>query len=104
MERLLELGPSVNMGRYQITPLQVAIASEDPNGVRMLLEAGADPSETGNANGLNWEKGTLMHQFSCLHNASPLHVCRNPPSFLNLRNADVSQRIERMLLLYGAKE
>jgi hypothetical protein len=73
-----------------------------------LLKAGADPNDTGNSDGIVWERGTLMSRFNHLHNASPLHICRNFKCIskgyaIEIREKDL-KKIEAILLQYGAEE
>jgi hypothetical protein len=104
-ERLLELGADPNMIGYQVTPLQIAVVSWDFEGVSTLLNAGADPNDTGNSDGIVWEKDTLLSRFNHLHNASPLYICRNfecKSTRKGKREKDL-KNIEATLLQYGAE-
>jgi hypothetical protein len=106
-ERLLELGADPNMIGYQVTPLQIAVVSWDFEGVSTLLNAGADPNDTGNSDGIVWEMGTLLSRFNHLHNASPLYICRNFECILKGLLKDEREKnlkkIEATLLQYGAE-
>ena len=106
--RLLELGANPNMKIHRVTPLQIAVVSWDFEGVTMLLKAGADPNDTGNINGVCWEKGTLMRRFNHLHSVSPLRIHRTFACILQndikmKREKDLG-KIEAVLLKYGAEE
>ena len=106
-ERLLELGADPNVTGYQVTPLQIAVLCRDFEGVSTLLNAGADPNNTGDGDGIRWEQNTLMSRFNHLHNASPLHIYRNFKSitipFLIGKRKENSLKIEEILLQYGAE-
>ena len=52
LSRLLQLGATPNISGYMVTPLQIAVASWDFEGVMILLEAGADPNGTGDSGGI----------------------------------------------------
>ena len=106
-ERLLELGADPNVIGYQVTPLQIAVVRWDFEGVSTLLEAGADPNDTGDRDGIVWEKGTLMSRFNHLNNASPLHICRKSGGLfeggLRASREKKRRKIEAILLQYGAE-
>jgi hypothetical protein len=110
LERLLQLGADPNLKGYLLTSLQIAVVSRDFEGARRLLEAGADPNDTGDSNGITWENNTLMGQFNHLRNASPLHVNRNfectwkAETQEEKRTEEDKHRIEAMLLDYGAED
>jgi hypothetical protein len=99
----LELGADPNMIGYQVTPLQIAVVSWDFEGVSTLLNAGADPNDTGNSDGIVWEMGTLMSRFNHLHNASPLYICRNFECTRKRAIEKDLKKIEATLLQYGAE-
>jgi len=104
-QRLLGLGADPNMIGYQVTPLQIAVVSWDFEGVSTLLNAGADPNDTGNSDGIVWEKDTLLSRFNHLHNASPLYICRNfecKSTHKREREKNLKM-IEATLLQYGAE-
>lgn len=106
-ERLLELGADPNVIGYQVTSLQIAVVSWDFESVSTLLKAGVDPNDTGNSDGIFWEKGTLMSRFNHLHNASPLYICRNfecifRDAIKREKEKDLG-KIEAILLQYGAE-
>jgi len=104
VERLLELGADPNMTGYQVTPLQIAVASWDFESVSTLLKAGADPNGTGDSDGIFWDEGTLMSRFNDLHNASPLYICRNFECIFEGRNKEKDLRkVKAILLQYGAE-
>ncbi|KAH0436668.1 L-galactose dehydrogenase [Colletotrichum camelliae] len=76
LEELLSLGANPNVSGCYITPLQIAIASFDIDGVNALLKAGADPNAAGSTAGLPWPKGTAHFDFNILHGRQPLQICR----------------------------
>lgn len=103
LKRLLELGPDLDKNEYMFTALQMAVGSQEVNGVRSLLEAGADPNNAGNENGIWWHGwSTLMARFGFLQHASPLYICRNHNR--TLKNSLFRIEIETLLLQYGARE
>lgn len=48
------------------TPLQVAAAISHLEGVKYLLDVGADPNCAGSRDGTKWQEGTYMAQFNDL--------------------------------------
>lgn len=79
---LLELGADPNAKGHRATPLQIAVANRDWHGARSLLEAGADPSSLGDANGIEWSPETVSgHFFNGLHGSSPLYILQNHEKF-----------------------
>lgn len=107
LQRLLELGADPNLRGYRITPLQIATFTSDYEGVEMLLKAGAMPNDTGSADGVIWQKGSVMHGLNHLHGASPLRVCRDfevfPRSIYRKAGANDQKKIEALLLYHGAE-
>ena len=108
LRRLLKLGADPNSRNSRITPLQIAVISGDLDGVSILLDAGADPNDTGSSEGTVWEDGMLMSLFNHLHGASALHICRHFKYYiehihLELWSEDNFEMIEETLLRYGAK-
>ena len=108
LRKLLELGADSNCRGSRITPLQIAVASWDLDGVRTLLNAGADPNDIGSSGGIVWEDGTFMSRFNHLDGASALYICRNfeyigPQTMKHYKEMDLGM-IEATLLQYGAKE
>jgi hypothetical protein len=77
LKRLLRFGASANgpEGAF-VTPLQVAVACWDFNGVETLLKAGAEPNEIGH-NGSGWAQSLFMERFNHLHGASSLHIIKH---------------------------
>lgn len=89
---LLEAGAEPNPSGYRVTPLQIAVAAWDLEGVQLLLEYGADPEGTGDPNGLIWPHTSPKFRFNGLHGKSPLQICRTRECFHHVKN-DI--RIER---------
>ncbi|KAL1611933.1 hypothetical protein SLS60_000156 [Paraconiothyrium brasiliense] len=79
---------------YLITPLQIAVASRDIEGVTELLEAGADPNTTGDQNGVSFKTNSIFESFNELHGLSPLHICRTYTPLV-MRDDHVSKQIHR---------
>lgn len=77
VEKLLHAGADANAKGYRVMALQIAVACRDYDGIKTLLEAGADPNNTGDANGVQWSATSIFGRFNFLHKLSPLHVCRN---------------------------
>jgi hypothetical protein len=110
LDHLVDLGADANTTEYQCTPLQIAVACWDLEGVNILLEAGANPNGTPNSNRISWENGSLMSiAFRRLEYASPLYIIRNYGCETILKNyagyrEENVDAIEAALLEYGADE
>lgn len=77
LQRLLRLGASANgPERAFVTPLQIAVACWDLQGVEILLNAGAEPNALGK-NGSRWAPDSLMERFNSLHGVSSLHIIKH---------------------------
>ncbi len=76
LRRLLQLGADPNARGYPCTPLQIAAVHRDRHGIQALLQAGADPSSTGSDEEKNWEKGTVLGEFSDLRGVKPVDILR----------------------------
>ena len=101
----MDLGadPNVKGSGSRITPLQIAVILGDLDGIGILLDAGADPNDTGSSEGTVWEDGTPMSRFNHLNGHSPLYICKNFECFLEERQLNF-EIIEETLLRHGAKE
>jgi hypothetical protein len=77
LSKLLQLGANANGSRYKVTPLQIAVERNDFEGVKVLLEAGADLNGTGDGGEMEWERGTYLYIFNELYGLSLLKVCRD---------------------------
>jgi hypothetical protein len=85
--------------------------SVDYTGVKLLLEAGAQPNVSGNPYGERWESGHILATFNQLHGASPLYICKHLAWLFKatddcdeLRDEGERKRIEDILRSYGAVE
>ena len=107
LAQLLCLGATANAPGYSITPLQIAVACWDFEGVKMLLEAGADPNGTGNPDVVEWRKDSILGRFNHLRDASPLHICRDSDCLImcpiRTERTEAPAEIETILLQYGAE-
>jgi hypothetical protein len=82
--------------------------------VRALLEAGADPKNTGNEQGIKWDaQKSFLGPYCRLHGLAPLYILRHLESFSKLKdffsakgmeylNGPISIAIEHSLLDYKA--
>ncbi|KAH6972969.1 hypothetical protein BKA56DRAFT_492630 [Ilyonectria sp. MPI-CAGE-AT-0026] len=107
--RLLQLGADPNGHGYRVCPLQIAAGAWDLEGVRVLLEAGADPNNTGDATGMVWEDGTIPALVNCYQDRSPLNIVQTMGCFF-LDGDDLDQRrgkgpnIAAVLRQYGGRD
>jgi hypothetical protein len=111
IKKILDRGADPNGTQNSITPLQIAAAKRDVEGVRELLEAGADANATGNRNGICYEAKSVLGWCNELHSLSPLYICRNfrPPSNWSSKDTETNMKlriplVEALLLQYGAEE
>jgi hypothetical protein len=101
---LLEAGAEPNPSGYRVTPLQIAVAAWDLEGVQLLLEYGADPEGTGDPNGLIWPHTSPKFGFNGLHGKSPLQICRTRECFhhveydIRIERTPALEQIEQLLL------
>jgi hypothetical protein len=112
--RLLQLGANPDPEGFQVTPLQIAVFLRDLPGVKTLLEAGADPNNTGNEQGIKWHaQRSILGSYCHLHGLAPLYILRHLKPFSKLTNifsaktmayvsGPISMAIERSLLDYKA--
>jgi hypothetical protein len=99
---------------YAITPLQIAAANRDIEGVIELLEAGADPNALGDRKGVYFPVDSIVSWCNELQGLSPLYICRTfrgpaelPEYHWNYQKDLVennSPLVEALLLQYGATE
>lgn len=104
LTQLLDLGADPNCRGSRITPLQIAAALNDFNGVRTLLNAGADPNDTGSAGGSTWGENTMTGRFNNLYGVSTLYILRYYKTIRGPSRAEKFGWIEATLLKHGAKE
>jgi hypothetical protein len=102
---LLDRGADPNAARYSITPLQIAAATRDIDGVGQLLRAGADANAIGDRNRERFEANSVLNWCNELQGLRPLYICRN------FRVDEANEYIEPdiplvedLLLQYGAEE
>ena len=109
----LESGADPNLTDYITTPLQIATYCLNLERVSTLLQYGAKPSSTGCSNGAAWEVDTVMSYFNHLHGASPLRIIRKytyiDPAIPGGSSKEdwilaTRQKVERLLLQYGAED
>ena len=72
--RLLQLGADPDGRCYNISPLQMAVAAWDFDGVKILLEAGANPNYTGNQDGLRFDGKSQLGLFNAVRGMRPLDI------------------------------
>lgn len=112
LKSLLDKGADPDTHEYAMTPLQLAVERWDYEGVKALLEHNADPNAIGIANGKMPSGLGVKNRWSC---ASPLYINRVAEYALEgtLEGAYLStcgrgthrrQKIEKLLLEYGAEE
>jgi hypothetical protein len=116
LQKLLDRGADPNATQYSITPLQIAAATRDVEGVRELLRAGANANATGNPSGVRFKADSILSWCNDLYNLSPLYICRDfkssasPPDDpeeeeeMEKRLELGSPLVDALLLQYGAEE
>lgn len=111
LKKILRGQADPNAAGYRVTPLQIAVATLDVEGVIELLEAGADTNTTGDQNGVPFSTNSILEWFNELHGISPLQICRNPTGRIRdyhneipLWRAENKSAIEDLLVKHGAKE
>jgi ankyrin repeat protein len=114
LRQLLQLGANPDPKGFQVTPLQIAVFCRDLAGVRTLLEAGADPNNTGDEQGIKWHAETsVLGPYCRLHGLAPLYILRHLKAYryfedgmtteeIDEMNGATTIDIERLLLDYGA--
>jgi hypothetical protein len=102
--KLVQLGAQPDAPGYRVKPLQIAVAYRDLEGVKILLQAGADPNDCGHENGIAWEDNDLLGQLNHLGGYSPLFICGEfdclPPDFGPIADRN---KIEELLVADGAR-
>ncbi|KAK1492724.1 hypothetical protein CTAM01_09675 [Colletotrichum tamarilloi] len=121
LEDLLDLGAKTDAPDFVVTPLQIAVACLDQDGVELLLENGAKPNARGNPAAMNRPEHTILRACDHLSGMTPLQICQSEAQMPclqaisgcgeyfeavvdhRLRNIkEISGKIEAMLLQYGA--
>jgi len=112
LDRFIREGHS-NNGVWKMTPLQIAVQNWDMEGVRRLLEDGADPNAVGSAGGsAGYGMGAVSTRWASF---SPLHILRHAEFGLSdwslgIWKRRVSRRrycrsaLETLLLRHGARD
>ncbi|KAF5556935.1 hypothetical protein FMEXI_989 [Fusarium mexicanum] len=110
LRHLLEVGAQPNVSGYPITPLQIAVAGRNLEGVRLLLHFRADPNYVGDPLCSTWPENSIMASFKRFHGMSPLRICRSGEALSFAVYFDVgttessTKTIQQLLLAYGGKD
>lgn len=116
--QLLRLGADPNGKGYRVTPLQIATAVRDYEGIELLLKNEADPNGTGSSDGITWEEGSFLCDYCQFSSFSPLSICRNFEmlpwpgwddsgaynDLFSRQEEEHQERVEDILVMYGARE
>ena len=108
LARLLQLGADPDGPGSRICPLQIAAGAWDLEGVRTLLEAGANPNHTGDRMGEVWKEGTMLAVFNRVKNHSPLNIVETMDpvfqrSYLYDDSGEAALKIAALLREYGGE-
>ncbi|KAH9209028.1 hypothetical protein DL95DRAFT_32175 [Leptodontidium sp. 2 PMI_412] len=110
VRKLLEAGAQPNLLGYRLTPLQIAVAARDLEGVRLLLQFKADPNYVGDPNGVVWSTNNLLANFNKFCGMSPLRICRSGDcvwpkgDYRKDAREPFLETIEQLLLAFGGIE
>ncbi|KAK7454943.1 hypothetical protein Landi51_03152 [Colletotrichum acutatum] len=75
LQELLSLGAEPDSLEFIITPLQIAVACLDLEGVKVLLKCGAQPNAAGNPGVMDRPEHFVLRQFDFLSGMTPLKIC-----------------------------
>ncbi|CVL03991.1 uncharacterized protein FPRN_12013 [Fusarium proliferatum] len=110
LRHLLEAGAQPNLPGYPITPLQIAVAARNLEGILLLLEFMADPNYIGDPQGSAWPANSLMAEFDRFRGMSPVRICRRGEhvslvdDFVSNRLETRNETIQKLLVAYGGKD
>lgn len=114
LKRLLELGAKPTVPGYAVGALQIAVSMRYLVGVKLLLDAGADPNDIGDLGGTigTADRGPMLKWFERIRGKSPLNISRSGPFALRQDRTcqmgpdpdGVPAQIEALLLEHGAKD
>lgn len=106
--RLLQLGADPNGHGYRVCPLQIAAGAWDLEGLKVLLEAGADPNNIGDRSGIVWEDHTIPALFNGYQDRSPLNIVQTMGCFFTVddleQRGEIRPKIAAVLRQYGGKD
>ncbi|KAI3576663.1 hypothetical protein IWW34DRAFT_870945 [Fusarium oxysporum f. sp. albedinis] len=110
LRHLLEVGAQPNLSGYPLTPLQIAVAARNLEGVRLLLHFRADPNCIGDPLSNAWPANSLIAEFKGFYGMSPLRICRSG-GWLSLTGdlggesmTSSMETIQQLLLAYGGRD
>ncbi len=116
LTQLLCLGAKTTMPGCSMGALQIATALRDPAGVKLLLDAGVDPSEVGGPGGEIGapEMGPLLESFGSLRGRTPLRIVSEWKAtaemselgepYFKMRNLEFPETLVALLREYGARD
>jgi hypothetical protein len=114
LQQLLLKGARPDPLGFRVMPLQIAVLMRNYYSVKILLEAGADPNNSGDPHGVAWDESSILYPYSKLHGVAPIDILRifDPrPYFesgmgynqITAMNGIITDKIYRILLSHGAK-
>ncbi|KAG7409461.1 Vegetative incompatibility protein HET-E-1 [Fusarium oxysporum f. sp. rapae] len=110
LRHLLEVGAQPNLSGYPLTPLQIAVAARNLEGVRLLLHFRADPNCIGDPLSNAWPANSLIAEFKGFYGMSPLRICRSG-GWMSLAGdlggesmTSSMETIQYLLLAYGGRD
>ena len=105
--RLVQLGADPDGPGSRICPLQIAAWAWDLDGVRALLEAGANPNCTGDRMGEVWKEGTMLALFNGAKDHSPLNIVETMGCFFQdgrfYKSKGAAPKVAALLREYGGE-